>query len=239
MNGEFYYVRKYKDTRTRPRERARNVRVNEIRQYFEQKKLNEINMKNSMFFLLTVVVLGSCSRSEMKPDDINTYIDDSLFMFHIPVSMLNFSNMGAKSDDIYEYEYSDKIGSNSKIIVSHTWGLYVIKNPETIMEDVLKKELWIIKFFDAITFVAYDTVRVDGQKMVIIRKTDGCGDSALFITNCFIASPLNNRIYRVSIQCDKSQIGYMLRDSVPKIINSFSFGSTKTKKYKLNTWSSQ
>lgn len=160
----------------------------------------------------------------------NTFIDDSTLQLYIPKTLLDssteqqgiFDYYGYALMQHYGYWYLNKSFKSNDIKILFYDGVERNNVSDTLLDQLLLKQVSDIKESEGIeTFVSLDTTRIEKHKMGMVRKVVGCGNDALYVTSCFISCPERSRIYYIHISCDKSKPGYMLRDSIPLIINLF------------------
>lgn len=193
-------------------------------------------MRTFSVVIIAVMFFGCTSQPPAPINDRNVMVDDdSLFQLHLPTSILDtaeidtqiFGSHGYALMYHYGYWYFNTQNQRSNVKVLYALDKDADPYTEIVIDQVLKKEIRDIRMSNIETFISSDTLRIGSKKMGIIQKVEGCGDTALYTTSCFVLSPRNDRIYRVIISCDKSDIGNALRDSIPAIVKSFYFKPTQ------------
>ena len=216
MNGKFNFGRIHIDTGTAGERGMRTIKI------------------ITLFILISIIIKG-CMRSAVYTNEgthvVNTYIDDSLFQLNLPLTIVDryYYNILTRGYILGSCgnSYTNSNSPNTCVSVSFECDFDGDSLTASMLDNIYKNQIENTLKSKEEVFISFDTIIRQKQKIGILKKVEGCGDSALYTTICYFPSPHKNKIYKIYISCDKSEAGKKLRDSIPSIVESLRFGSVR------------
>lgn len=188
----------------------------------------------TLYISISIVIKG-CVRSSVYTNEgayvVNTYIDDSLFQLNLPLTILDryYYNRSTRGYILGSCgnSYTNSKSPNTCVSVSYECDFDGDSLTASMLDNIYKNQIEYTLMSKEEVFISFDTILRQKQKIGILKKVEGCGDSALYTTVCYFPSPQKNKIYKIYMSCDKSEAGKKLRDSIPSIVESLRLGSVR------------